>query len=133
MTNEIEYSLQKLKRAFLRLKESTQSAVDELDQDGVIQRFEFTFELFWKTTKIFLEHEGLRCASPRSCIKEGVRRDFLTGGETLLDMLEDRNKASHIYDESAAREIFERIKKEYVKLIEQNISLFEKYLANDER
>lgn len=129
MSNETHYSLEKLKKAFSKLKESTEKAVDELDRDGVIQRFEFTFELFWKTIKILLADEGFECAGPKSCIKEGARRGFLTDGEMLLDMLEDRNKASHVYDESTAKEIFERIKGEYVALIENNIKAFESYLS----
>lgn len=130
MVDEKNYSLQKLRDVFNRLKESTEKAVDELDRDGVIQRFEFTFELFWKTIKILLEYEGFECAGPRSCIKEGARRGFLIEGELLLDMLEDRNKVSHIYDESTAKEIFERIKGEYVDAIEKNIKLFDNYLSN---
>lgn len=130
IVNERNYTLQKLRDAFLRLKESTEKAVDDLDRDGVIQRFEFTFELFWKTIKILLEHEGFECAGPRSCIKEGARRGFLIEGEMLLDMLEDRNKASHIYDESTAKEIFERIKGKYIDAIEKNIKLFDNYLSN---
>jgi len=129
MSSEKNYSLAKLKKAFLKLKESTENAVDELDRDGVIQRFEFTFELFWKATKIILEEEGFECAGQKSCIKEGARRGFLAEGEMLLDMLEDRNKTSHIYDESTAKEIFERIKGIYVALIEKNITAFENYLS----
>jgi len=128
MVNEKNYSLQKLRNAFFRLKESTEKAIDELDRDGVIQRFEFTFELFWKAIKILMEQEGFEFAGPRSCIKEGARRGFVAEGEMLPDMLEDRNKASHVYDESTAQEIFERIKGEYVVLIEKNIRLFENYL-----
>ena len=128
MRDEMVYSLEKLSKAFQRLKESTEKAIDELEKDGVIQRFEFTFELFWKTIKIILENEGFRCAGPRSCMKEGARRGVLSDGETLLDMLEDRNKSSHIYDKETAGEIFERIKKTYVVLIEKNIALFKKYI-----
>lgn len=133
MSNEKNYSLEKLKKAFSKLKESTEKAVDELDRDGVIQRFEFTFELFWKTVKILLADEGFECAGPKSCIKEGARRGFLTDGEMLLDMLEDRNKASHIYDESTAMEIFERIKSDYIKLIDANILLFEGFVVDEKK
>jgi nucleotidyltransferase substrate binding protein (TIGR01987 family) len=131
MSSEKTYSLEKLKKAFTKLRESTEKAVDELDRDGVIQRFEFTFELFWKAIKILLEQEGFGCAGPKSCIKEGARRGFLTDGEMLLDMLEDRNKASHIYDESTAIEIFQRIKQSYVSLMENNIKLFEQYISHE--
>lgn len=128
MKDELNYSLEKLQTAFSRLQESIQKASDELERDGVIKRFEFTFELFWKTTKVLLEHEGFECAGPRSCIKEGARRGFTADSEALLDMLEDRNKLSHIYDEAMAQAIFERIKGTYVALMERNIKLFEDYI-----
>jgi nucleotidyltransferase substrate binding protein (TIGR01987 family) len=128
MKNEITYALNKLKSAFLRLKESIEKTIDELDRDGVIKRFEFTFELFWKTVKALLEYEGFDCAGPRSCIKEGARRGFLTDAEIILDMLEDRNKTSHIYDEATAQAIFKNIKERYAALIDKNIKLFEKYI-----
>lgn len=119
--DDLVYALNKLETAFTKLQQAAEQVVDELDRDGAIQRFEFTFELLWKTVKIFLEYEGFRCAGPRSCLKEGARREFLVEGETLLDMLEDRNKTSHIYDEQTAKEIFERIKNNYVLVIANNI------------
>ena len=119
--DNLVYALNKLEMAFTRLQQAAGRVVDDLDRDGVIQRFEFTFELLWKTAKIFLEYEGFRCAGPRSCIKEGVRREILSEGEVLLDMLEDRNKTTHIYDEHTAEEIFERIKNKYVPVIASNI------------
>ncbi len=78
--DNLVYALNKLETAFTRLQQAAGRVVDDLDRDGVIQRFEFTFELLWKTAKIFLEYEGFRCAGPRSCIKEGVRREILSEG-----------------------------------------------------
>lgn len=130
MKDELNYSLEKMQTAFSRLQESIQKASDALDRDGVIKRFEFTFELFWKTIKVLLEHEGFGCAGPRSCIKEGARRGFTADSDALLDMLEDRNKLSHIYDEAVAQAIFERIKGTYVALMEKNIKLFGDYVRN---
>lgn len=129
MKEEVKYSLEKLKKAFIKLDAAAGAAVDELDRDGAIQRFEFTFEVFWKAVKIFLEYEGYRCAGPRSCIKEAGRRGFLKDAEIVLDMLEDRNKTSHIYDESTAKEIFERIKMDYVTVFRENIELLENFLV----
>jgi len=51
MKNELKYSFEKLKEALRRLNEGLKKAKDQLDRDGVIQRFEFTFELLWKTLK----------------------------------------------------------------------------------
>ncbi len=120
--DDLVYALNKLEMAFARLQQAVGQVIDDLDRDGVIQRFEFTFELLWKTAKIFLEYEGFRCAGPRSCLKEGARRGFLFDGEILLDMLEDRNKTAHIYNEETAKEIFERIKKPYILTIATNIT-----------
>jgi nucleotidyltransferase substrate binding protein (TIGR01987 family) len=133
MNNNLEYALHNLKKATSRLKESLEKTVDDLDRDGVIKRFEFTFELFWKTVKALLEYEGFACAGPRSCLKEGARRGFLTDAETILDMLEDRNKTAHIYDEATAQSIFNNIKERYIGLIEKNLILFEKYYATDKK
>ena len=68
MLNELEYSLQMFSDALSRLKEGVANSRDELDKDGVIQRFEFTFELLWKTTIIFLEEQGIICRSPKDCL-----------------------------------------------------------------
>lgn len=134
MKADVDYALGKLKTAFTRLKEAVERTLDDLDRDGVIQRFEFTFELFWKTLKLLLEYEGFSgCSGPRSCIKEGARRGFLENGELLLDMLEDRNKTTHIYDEKTSGEIFERIRERYIIALENNIKLFDKYLSKEEK
>lgn len=127
--DNLVYALSKLETAFTRLEQAAGCVVDDLDRDGVIQRFEFTFELLWKTAKIFLEYEGFRCVSPRACIKEGVRRELLLEGEVLLDMLEDRNKTAHIYDEHTAEEIFERIKNEYVPSVASNIGKMQEQIT----
>lgn len=130
--DELIYALGKLEAAFAGLELGVARAIDDLDRDGTIQRFEFTFELLWKTTKMFLEYEGFQCAGPRSCLKEGVRRQILSDGETLLDMLEDRNQTTHIYDEHTAAEIFERIKNVYVPVIGENIGRIRERIAAGE-
>lgn len=86
--------------------------------DGTIQRFEFTFELAWKLAKAILEYQGLRASSPRSVIKEAFREKFITDGDGWIDMLEDRNKTSHIYDEKQALKIYQKIKKTHFRLLE---------------
>lgn len=57
--SEIEKSVQQFNEAVDKLSEGIRQASDELDRDGVIQRFEFTFELFWKTLKRIPGQEGL--------------------------------------------------------------------------
>ncbi len=121
MQNEFIYSLQKLSYVFSRLKEGVSNTKDELDKDGVIQRFEFTFELLWRTLKIFLEDKGILCRSPKDCLLESFRLGVIEDEDIFLDMLDDRNKMSHLYNKEESESIFERIKGKYVNKIEKLI------------
>jgi len=73
--------------------------------DGTIQRFEFTFELAWKLAKDILSYKGIEVDSPRSCIKEAFQAGLFQNGEDWINMLEDRNKAAHVYDEETAEQV----------------------------
>ena len=114
MKNRVSYARVKLTRALRQLEKGVASARDRLDHDGVIQRFEFTFELLWKTLKIFLEEKGIETKSPKDALKEAFRMGLLAKEAVYLDMLKDRNKTSHIYDERESAKIFRRIKKKYL-------------------
>ncbi|RLD17460.1 MAG: nucleotidyltransferase [Caldiserica bacterium] len=115
---QVKYSIEKLDNAFKRLKEGVSEVKSELEKDGVIQRFEFTFELLWKCLKLYLEYKGIRVNTPRDSFKEAFRIGIIDDEENYLNMLEDRNKTSHIYDKKTADEIFDRIKDVYLKLID---------------
>lgn len=121
MQKELDYSIEKFSSAYKRLKEGIESSKDELDKDGVIQRFEFTFELLWKTVKIFLEDKGILCRSPKDCLIEAFNLGIIEEEEIFLDMLEDRNKTSHIYNKEESEGIFQRIKEQYLNAIEMLI------------
>jgi len=125
---ELLLALEKLKRAFESLKTGLDEAETLLEKDGVIQRFKYTFELFWKTLKLILKDMGIECYSPKSCIKEAFRAGLLKDDEIFLDMLEDRNLTSHIYDEVTSEEIFERIKRVYAEILERAINKLEEKL-----
>ena len=115
MSDELKYSLDKLGNAIQRLEEGVKKSKDQLDRDGVIQRFELTFELLWKTLRLFLLEEGIITKSPKDSLKEGFKFGLIKNEETFLDMLEDRNQTSHIYSEEVSIEIFNRIKTGYLK------------------
>ncbi len=115
---ELQLSLSKLSNAIIRLREGAARAHDDLEKDGVIQRFEFTYELAWKTLKIFLTKEGINCKSPRECFKQAFKMGMITEEKIFLSMLEDRNAMSHIYSETLSSEIYVRIKENYVDAIE---------------
>lgn len=128
MKKELDYALTKLENAFIKLKEGSRDANEELEMDGVIQRFEFTFELLWKTLKIFLLDSGVEAKSPKDSLKEGFKIGWLKDEQVFLNMLEDRNKTSHLYDKDTSEAILERIKNNYVPAIGAILSELKKRL-----
>jgi nucleotidyltransferase substrate binding protein (TIGR01987 family) len=88
---------------------------NDLLRDGLIQRFEFTFELAWKTLKAIFEEEGLTgINSPKTVLREAFSAGMIVKDELWLAMLSDRNTTAHIYNEQSAIEICSKIVKEYV-------------------
>ena len=100
--------------ALARLHEvAIRDELSDLERDGFIQRFEFCFEILWKCAKDYLRDvEGLDAASPKKVIRMSREVGLLTDEETeqALDMANDRNQTSHMYDEQMAIELVERIK-----------------------
>ena len=121
--SDVLLSIKKLEKAFARLKDAAERVEDDLDKDGVIQRFEFTVELLWKALKMALAYNGEECQSPRDCVKKAYKMGFLKDDEVILDMIEDRNRSSHIYDEHVADEIFQRISGVYVEYMSDVLTI----------
>ena len=100
--------LNSFERVFARLTEAVQADLadrSDLELEGLIQRFEFTFELAWKTMKDFLEYSGLviEPAAPRNVIKLAVEAGMLSSGDVWIEMLNARNLLTHTYDENLFR------------------------------
>lgn len=112
--------LEDYQKAMARLNEATKIDVEhDIVIDGVIQRFEFTFELSWKMMKLFLEYTGISdIRSPRGAIRAAYAYGLIDNGEKWIDMLIDRNKTSHLYDESEAQLIYKKITKTYNPLLQ---------------
>jgi len=114
---ELTYSVSRFRKALDRLAEALRKKEDDLKVDACIQRFEFTFELAWKTAKRVLWVEGIICKTPRECLKECFRLGLIRDEENWLAMLDDRNAMSHIYSEEEARIIYARLP-DYLKAFE---------------
>ena len=123
---------QNFKKAYHQLSDAAvlaqQRALSELEQQGLIQAFEFTHELAWNTLKDFLEARG---TANLFGSKDATRQAFATGliesGEVWMEMIQSRNKSTHTYDcktaEAIARAVtssylpeFERFQKKFMKL-----------------
>jgi len=103
--------------ALARLKEgiAKYDEANDLSRDGIIQRFEFTFELAWKTLKTVFEDEGLTgLNSPKTVLREAFAAGLIKDDELWLAMLGDRNSTAHIYSEQLAIEICHNIQAKYV-------------------
>lgn len=102
----------KLAKALGRLEEVLDDPVDAHKAiiDATIQRFEFTFELFWKWLKLLLENAGVEANFPKQVFKEAYKAKWIDDEALWLKMLNDRNLTSHTYDEELARVIYESIK-----------------------
>lgn len=113
--------------ALVRLEEALNEDVTEVVIDGVLHRFEFTFELSWKTIKDYLEYLGVteKIGSPREIIQLGFKQGIISDGEAWIQMMLSRNALSHLYDEKTSREIYEQIKMCYIKLFNELKEKFE--------
>src|ERR1035438_9944599 len=111
-----------LQNAIKRLREAVAQPEGDLVRDAVIQRFEFTFELVWKSLKLYLERQGLDCGGPRSTLKKAFTEGLINSpdeADVWLRVLEDRNLTSHAYDEALAIRIYQHVVQEYVALLGQ--------------
>jgi nucleotidyltransferase substrate binding protein (TIGR01987 family) len=109
---KIKNKIKNLSNALARLEEVCQQPLDKnnIVLDATVQRFEFTYELFWKTLKLLLEEEGIIATTPKGVLREAYQVQWIADEKLWLTMLEDRNRTSHIYSEKEAAAIYERIK-----------------------
>ncbi len=119
--NRFKERFEEYKKALKRLEEALQEEKTEIVIDGVLHRFEFTFELAWKTMKDCLEYLGVsqKTGSPRENIQMAFKQGLIDDGETWIDIMLDRNSLAHLYDEDTSREIYDRIKEKYVTEFEK--------------
>lgn len=122
MTDQLKLAFHKVENALERLKEATLKPADqeELFIDATIQRFEFSFELFWKLLKRILEEKkGITALYPRDVLEEAYQGEMINDEKAWLRMLKDRNMTSHTYNQNLALEIYNNIKK-YLPLMESS-------------
>ena len=108
------------KRAFVRLAaaaaQAKQRKLSELEEQGLIQAFEYTHELAWNTLKDFLEARGttVKIYGSRDATREAFAADLIEHGEAWMKMIEHRNESSHTYNQKIADAVAEAILTCYV-------------------
>jgi nucleotidyltransferase substrate binding protein (TIGR01987 family) len=117
------YRFDNFKRAFNLLQEAITTldarALSSLEKEGVIQRFEYTWELGWKTLKDYLDHTGtvLDTITPAAVIRAAFAAKLIGEGELWMQALDARNKMSHTYNHEAFEKIITDIHQHYFALL----------------
>lgn len=123
----MDQTLNLKRREFAKALATLKEALDMFDPDNIllrdatIQRFEYSYELCWKTVKVFLkEQKGDIATSPKECFRFLGKHELLIPEEVewSLKMVDDRNETSHAYGEKFIKEFYPRIK-DYFTLIDK--------------
>lgn len=84
--------------------------LDEILKEGLIQRFEYTFELAWNVMKDYAEYQGNPdIGGSRDAIREAFDLQLITDGKLWMDMINSRVRTSHTYNEATADEIYRKV------------------------
>ena len=118
--SKFEWSLENFGNALKTLEEFISLPVTNArDRAGIIQAFEYTFELAWKTLQKYAQDTGIQVNGPKLVLKEALKFDLiaLADEEKWLQMLDDRNLTSHAYKEDVAIDVTGRINQDHVALL----------------
>jgi len=89
---------------------SKQRELSDLEKQGVIQGFEFTFELAWNVMKDYLEEQGINdIIGSKNAIRHAFNKGIIEDGEIWMEIVKGRNISSHTYDEETAEKLFKEI------------------------
>lgn len=108
-------------KAFSLLEEAVvkfrNEGLSELEEQGLIQRFEFTHELAWNVLKDYFEYQGnTDITGSRDATREAFNKGLIGDGEGWMEMIKSRNKSSHTYNEETTKEIVKNVVEWYYDL-----------------
>ena len=118
MSDKYDNLVKQYKSALVRFDGVLQQKEDEFVRDSAIQRFEFTFELAWKTMKAYAEDKGIKTHSPKDAMRSVFQLGLIDDDPTWLKMIETRNKTSHTYNQALAEEVYKILPK-YLPLLKK--------------
>lgn len=131
----MEYTQEKLKADLKLLEQSVETLAEALRtpltdivRDAVIQRFEYVFELAWKTIQVAVQYMGSSCTSPREAVKMAFKMGWIETPDRWLEAMEARNKTSHTYNIELAKEVYE-VAKEFPSLVNGLLSSLKKIVS----
>lgn len=108
--------------------------LSDLEKQGLIKAFEFTYELGWNTLKDYLVWQGIEgITGSRDTIREAFSNGLITDGDTWMKMLIDRNRTSHTYNEKTAKEILRNIDQKYINQLVELEQKFNQLIESQDR
>lgn len=114
--------------ALSRLEEALSLAENEVVRDASIQRFEFTFELAWKSMRLWLRERGIDVRNPRDTLRAAFEQGLIEDAAEWSDLQEKRNLTSHTYDRELAETVYRYLKAHALPLFR---STLERMKADD--
>ncbi|NUQ23875.1 MAG: nucleotidyltransferase substrate binding protein [Saprospiraceae bacterium] len=126
-----EQRLNNYNKALLQLEDAVtlakKRALSKLEEQGLIQAFEFTHELAWKVMKDYFEYQGnTSITGSRDATREAFQVGLISDGEGWMEMIKSRNSTSHTYNEKTAAEIANHVINNYIGLFK----LFQTIMEN---
>jgi len=132
MESRLKFKISRAQKAFQTFEDILKEPYSVIVRDAAIQRFEYTFEIVWKTLKEFLkEKEGVIANSPKLAFREALAVGILSEEESkkCLEMTDDRNDIAHTYNVAVAEKIFASLN-EYCKLMKKILGEIEEKLGD---
>lgn len=116
-------------RAFATLRRAVDLArqrdLSELEQQGLIQGFEFTHELAWNVLKDYLENAGISgIIGSKGATREAFKNGLIHDGESWMEMIKSRNLSFHTYNQDTAEEVVTNILSRFYPAFEQMTATF---------
>lgn len=102
-------ALERFSEAIAQREELEQRGYGDIVLDLCTKRFEFTYEMSWKAIKRGLDYMGIEAAYPRICFKEAYAIGLITNQDVWIDMIEQRNLSSHVYNQDEVRGILAKL------------------------
>lgn len=121
MLQKVEHYINALAQLEQAVAIYQKSHQDALYRDGLIQRFEFTVELSWKSIKEYLEDQGstMSIATPRAVLKEAFSAGIIQDMEEWNKIITARNITSHVYDEKTAEDVADQICNDFLPSLQK--------------
>ena len=127
MNEKLLKLMRALDSALFRLEDVLKQPANEYMRDSALQRFEFTFELFWKNLKGVSDFSGNPVFSPRDALRSAFQLGLIADDPEWFKMLEDRNLTSHAYQEAIAQLIYSHLPK-YLRMMQEVFAELKKRL-----